>query len=193
MLLGLCWDAWSAIGVWATVAVAAVAFVVALFAWKEQRRSFKREMVSDLYSEYATQQMGEAVALIHKEFRKSTRLVDYAKHDETRHKLKWVNHYVREYKRGRRDLHWARRLVSAFFQRIVYSAHDDAYAKRIAMTMWGATENFMVLHILEPIETIGMAKVLGVKPPKDEKEDNPAVRLMREFWSTSKRATGKSL
>jgi hypothetical protein len=175
----------SSVPSWIT-AIAAVAGVFgALAAWVAARRSFKREMATDLFGEYGKREMGEALTLIHKEFRASTGLEQYDAYDEQIHRQLWVDHYVKLYNHGDLELHWARRKVSQFFQKIAYTAEQDRYATSIALRMWGATENFMVLHILLPIETIAMPIILHGQPQMHVSDYNPATVLMWKFWRTS--------
>lgn len=170
---------------WITAIAAIIALFVGIPAWLASRRSFKREMVSDLFKEYSAADMGLALALIHKEFRRATGLENYNNYEEGVHRDRWVEHYVRLYREGSFELHWARRRASQFFQRIVYAADGDATATKIAKGMWGATENFMVLRILLPIENIAMPRILNERPRITVSEYNPAMKLMRHFWSSS--------
>jgi len=170
---------------WITAVAAIIALFVGIPVWLANRRSLKREMVSDLFSEYTAQDMGQALALIHKEFRRATGLENYLNYDEAVHRDLWVEHYVRLYEQGGFDLHWARRKVSQFFQRIAYAANGDRTVTRIAKDMWGATENFMVLRILLPIENIAIPRLLNERPRATVSDYNPAMKLMHHFWSTT--------
>ena len=171
---------------WITAVAAIIALFVGIPVWLANRRSFKREMVSDLFGEYSGEQMGKALALIHNEFRQATGLdASYRGYSEPVHRDRWVDHYVDLYQRGSRELHWARRKVSQFFQRIAYAANGDRKATEIAIGMWGATENFMVLRILLPIENIALPLIFGQTPKTRVSEYNPAMRLMHEFWSST--------
>jgi hypothetical protein len=142
-------------------------------------------MATDLFGEYSKQEMGEALALIHDEFRKSTGLLRYEDYDEQTHRPPWVEHYIALYTQGDLELHWARRKVSQFFQKIAYVAERNRYASTIALRMWGQTENFMVLHILLPIETIAMPLLLHAQPQMNVSEYNPAMKLLWNVWRTS--------
>ena len=170
---------------WVTAAAAVVALFVGLPVWLVGRRSFRREMVSDLFGEYSTKDMGQALALLHKEFREATGLKSYRDYRGAVHRDLWVRHYVRLYRQGEFELHWARRRVSQFFQRIAYAANGDSAATRIAKGMWGATENFMVLHILLPIENIALPEIVYERPKESVDDYNPAMKLMHDFWRTT--------
>jgi hypothetical protein len=166
----------------AGAALAALGFSVS--AWVVSKRTLKHGIINDLFKDYGTPQMAESVANLHQAFRKSTGLKDGEKCTE-RHTRLWINYYKKEFKRdSNKSLHFHRRMVSIFYQKIAYLAFKDHYLTRMVKEMWGMDEVFIVKGIILPIELVGIPECLGNVPVKDVSKQPYSMQLLRQFWET---------
>ncbi len=158
----------------------AVGFAAA--AWVGSRRSVKRQIVNDLFKEYGDEEMGKAVANLHEKFRRHTGYKDKGLVTDE-HRQKWIEFYKKQYTRDpKRVLHYQRRMVSVFYQKIALFALGDPFVARLVKQMWA--DRFMVMNIILPADTIAIAEALGHKPHRTVEEYPEHWWLFWKFWKS---------
>jgi hypothetical protein len=183
VFIGICWDQWGTIAEIATAAAALIALGLGIPTWIRSRRNLKREIVNDLFKEYSSEDMGAAIHALHEAFRTST---GKKTNDDIgwEDKRKWIDHYKALYSAGDYTLHYQRRMVSSFYQRIAFSA-KGRFVKRTVLEMWGQKDHPFVLNLLMPIETIAMPELLEGKlienPIPQFNYKYPMWRMV-QFW-----------
>ncbi len=181
MLLGLSWNEWGVLGTWATAAIAAVAIGFSVEAWIVSKRTLKHSIVESLYKEYGTTEMAESVLNLQTTFRESTQnkdRVDLTEEDQR----KFLNDYKEQYKSDpKKTLHWHRRRVSVFYQRMAFLCEKDRYLTRLCKSMWGMDDLDIVRKIIIPIETVALPELLGGKVCKNESDYVYSMEILLEF------------
>jgi hypothetical protein len=154
------------------------ALVAAIAAWVGSRRGVRRQVVNDLFKEYGSEKVGLAVATLHKEFR---RVAKYKGGPVTEaHKNAWAGYYRDTLKLNHRwALHYQRRSVSRFYQRISQFSWGDHFVSRLVRRMW--TDTFMLANILLPLETIAIPEARGDPPHRSVEEYPWHWRIVWEF------------
>jgi hypothetical protein len=158
--------------------IGALGFAAA--AWVGSRRSVKRQIVNDLFKEYGDKEMGKAVANLHEQFRLHTGYKDKGPVTD-KHRQKWIEFYKKQYSGDpNRVLHYHRRMVSVFYQKIALFALGDRYVTRLVKQMWA--DNFMVMNIVLPADTVAIAKAIGHEPHRTVEEYPEHWWLVWRFW-----------
>jgi hypothetical protein len=169
---------------------AVLAVVIATFTWWNSRRVFKQQIVNQLFEDYSTKEMHDAIAALHKAFEKHAKCKDL-EHVTWQEKRRWINHYKKEYRRDyRKKLHLQRRKLSTFYQKIAYFAQRSPYVSKIVRDMWGGKKLPMVLDIILPIETVAMPEILGHERFKVEPKPDEYAYPMWLLWKFWKRRPG---
>jgi hypothetical protein len=176
-LFGLLWNRWEVIAEMVTAGAAVIAIALGIPAWIRRRRTLKREIINELFREYSSCDMGDAVKLLHDAFRHSTRKDVYSD-IEWKDKRRWIDHYEQLYRKKSFELHNARRMVSSFYQRIAFSA-KGRFVRRVVLEMWGQKNHPFVMNVLLPIETVAMPELLS---RKEYREEVPPVAFKYPMW-----------
>jgi hypothetical protein len=180
-VLGVPIEQWGNIANVVTALLAFLAFFSGLFAWMRYRRSLKRELINDMFSEYGKDDMWEAVSFLHAEFRKATKKNANADSVGEEDKAKWIAYYEENYQKAGHKLHRYRRRVSFFYQRIAFWAKGH-YVKRVVREFWSQDDTFIVTRILLPIETVAMPELFNGKVARTVLDYNYPMWRMWRFW-----------
>lgn len=142
----------------ATAVAAFIAVAVGVPHWIGSRRALKREIVNDLFTEYSSKEVWQAVDLLHQSFKESTgkRAGDETVNEED--KRKWIEYYKNNYMKNHHKLHLARRRISFFYQRIAFWT-KGRYMTKVVQEFWSKDDQPMVLNVLIPIETVAMPEI----------------------------------
>lgn len=180
MFLGVCLDQWGVIGTWATAVIAAVAIYFAISGSKDSKRTLKHSIVESLYKEYGSSEMAESVLGLHTAFRASYSIEGYR--DPIEHERRFIDSYKEQYNTDpKRTLHWQRRTVSLFYQRMAFLCQKDKYLTDVCTSMWGMDDLGIVRKIIIPIETIALPELLGGTVCENEKDYNYSMKVLSEF------------
>lgn len=169
----------------AAAAVCAIPF--SLFAWRVSKRTLKHQLVASLYDEYKTELMCNAVTRLHEDYRYITGISgeNYPGEDQT---SKWINYYKTEYRKDpNRTLHFQRRTVSIFYQKLAYLAYRDRYLKRFVKKMWGKKEIHILRRILLPLEAVAVPEITGGSKISETASVSYPIKLVLKTFTEMKK------
>ena len=72
------------------------------------------------------------------------------------------------------NLHYKRRMISAFYQQVAAFVENDRMLKKLVYSIWRKGDLSIIPKILIPIETIAIPKALN-SPPISREEDYPVA------------------
>jgi hypothetical protein len=150
------------------------AFLFAVRAWVISKHTLRHQVLDSFFREYRSHSMGVAVQKMYDLMRDSG-------NDTT----KLVDNYVRAYendKYSEENLHYKRRMVSAFYQQVAAFVEKDRMLKKLVYSIWRKGDLRIIPRILIPIETIAISKALN-SPPVLREEDYPeAFKSMLQLY-----------
>lgn len=138
----------------------AFATILAVFfaytAWKISKRTFRHQLINDLFKEFRTPEMGVSIKRLHDFYRSC---------NEDKKTL--IAKYKNEYYKIATDLdnleslHNHRRRVSSFFQQVSILAYKDKKIKYIIYEVWKKYNLEIIPKILAPIEMEAVRPLIG--------------------------------
>ena len=157
-----------------TAVMAVAALIAAIFAWRLSKRTFRYQIVNELFKEYRSQEMGSSIRRLHEYFRECGSNQDAL-----------VEKYKEDYKnekQGDESIHNHRRAVSNFYQQVSILAGKDRYIRKTAYEIWKKGDLEIIETIIIPIEVRAMRAILGREPILEEVKYPMYLKRLLRFY-----------
>jgi hypothetical protein len=154
--------------------MAVAALIAAIFAWRLSKRTFRYQIVNELFKEYRSKEMGSSIRRLYEYFRECGSNQDVL-----------IEKYKEDYKNGKQgdeSIHNHRRSVSNFYQQVSILAEKDRYIRKTAYEIWKKGDLEIIETIIIPIEVRAMRAILNREPILEEAKYPVNLKRLLRFY-----------
>jgi proline dehydrogenase len=154
--------------------MAIAALIAALFAWRLSKRTFRYQIINELFKEYRSKEMGMSIRKLHEYFRKAG----------AKRKI-LISNYKKDYRKevdSIDSIHNHRRAVSSFYQQVSILAAKDRYIKETAYEIWKKGDLEIIEQIIIPIEVVALRELFGNKALEKKTQYPRYIQTMLAFY-----------